>query len=216
MYKKILIAEDHTIMRDGLKALIATHEEYTVVGEACDGLEAVRVTGVLKPDLVLMDLTMPKMNGVDAIKNIKKACPQTKILVLTVHKAEEYVLASLRAGADGYLLKDSTHSELINAIGHVLNGNAYISPGVSGRIIQGYLNGRDSSGVASSLDMLTQREREILKLVAEGYKNREIADFLCISVKTVEKHRDNLMKKTDRHNASALTALAIESGLVNG
>jgi len=216
MYRKIVIAEDHTIMREGLKALISSHGEYMVVGEACDGLEALRIVGVLKPDLVLMDLSMPKLNGVDAIRSLKKACPQIKILVLTVHKAEEYVLASLRAGADGYLLKDSTHSELINAIEHVLHGNAYISPGISGQIIQGYLNGRDGSGVASSLDMLTQREREILKLVAEGYKNREIADLLCISVKTVEKHRDNLMKKTDRHNASALTALAIENGLVNG
>ena len=163
-----------------------------------------------------MDLSMPRLSGIDAIRSLKKVCPEIRILVLTVHKTEEYVLASLRAGADGYLLKESTHQELICAMDHVLCGNAYISPGISSRIIQGYLEGRNGAGVATTLDKLTHRERELLKLVAEGYKNREIAEYLCISVKTVEKHRDNLMKKLDLHSASALTVFAMENGLVNG
>jgi DNA-binding NarL/FixJ family response regulator len=168
----------------------------------------------LKPNLVLMDLSMPRMNGLDAIKEIKKRSAETRILVLTVHKNEEYIVATLRAGADGYALKDSTHAELGIAIKNVLSGNHYISPGISGRVIEGYLEGRKPLKATSPFETLTQRERGILKMIAEGYKNKEIADYLCISVKTVEKHRANLMQKLDLHNVSALTAFAMEKGLV--
>jgi two-component system response regulator NreC len=213
MKKRIVIAEDHTILRDGLKALISSNTDFEIVGEAQDGLEAIRVINELKPDLVLMDLSMPRMSGIDSIREVKKTCPETRILVLTVHKTEEYVLASLKAGADGYLLKESTHQELLNAIAHVLRGEPYLSPGISGKIILGYLKGKTDE-VKSVLDTLTNREKEILKLVAEGYKNKDIAELLFISVKTVEKHRDNLMKKLDLHSAQALTTFAMEHGLI--
>jgi len=211
---KIVIAEDHTILREGLRALLSSSPGLEIVGEAEDGLGAIQCTGSVKPDLVLMDLSMPRMNGMDAIREIKKLCPGTKILALTVHKAEEYVLASLQAGADAYVLKDATHSELMVAIKSVLAGKRYLSPGVSEKVIEGYLEGRRESKLRSPWDTLTRREREVLKLIGEGYKNKEIADYLCLSVKTVETHRANLMRKLDLHDVSALTTFAIEKGLV--
>ncbi|MEW5816939.1 MAG: response regulator transcription factor, partial [Spirochaetota bacterium] len=141
--------------------------------------------------------------------------PATKILVLTVHNTEEYILAAFHAGADGYLIKDSTHAELEMAINSVLSGKNFLSPEISATVIEGYLEGRQSSQHQSLADILTQREREILKLIAEGYRNKEIADCLCISVKTVEKHRANLMKKLGLHTIGALVAYAIEKGLVS-
>ncbi len=212
--KRIVIAEDHTILREGLRALLMANPTFDIVGEAEDGRDAIRCVEKSKPDIVLMDLSMPRMNGLGAIKEIKKLSPETKILVLTVHRTEEYIHTTLQAGADGYLLKDATLSELMVAVNNVLEGKPYLSPGVSEKVIEGYLDGRKGSGASSSWDTLTQREREILKLIAEGYKNKDIADYLCISVKTVEKHRANLMKKLDLHNVSALTAFAMEKGLI--
>lgn len=212
--KSIVIAEDHTILREGLKMLLSSNPQYEIVAEAEDGLQAIRHCESLHPDLVLMDLSMPRMNGMGAVQEIKKTCPQTKILVLTVHKTEEYILATLKAGADGYVLKDATHSELELAIECVFSGKSYLSPGISEKVIEGYLEGRKSVRPVSSWDTLTQREREILKMIAEGYKNKEIGNYLCISTKTVEKHRANLMKKLDLHSTSALTAFALEKGLI--
>jgi DNA-binding NarL/FixJ family response regulator len=193
---------------------IVIAEDYRILREAGDGRDAIRCAEQLKPDLVLMDLSMPKMDGLDAIGEVKNQSPATKVLVLTIHKADEYIFESFKAGADGYLLKDATHAELKLAVENVLAGKPYVSPGVSGRLVTAYLEGRKPVKSVSSLEILTQRERQVLKLIAEGYKNKEIADFLCISVKTVEKHRANLMKKLDLHNASALTAFASEKGLI--
>jgi len=212
--KRIVIAEDYTILREGLRALISSNPDLEVVGEAEDGKDAIQRVEKLSPDLILVDLSMPRTNGVDAIREIKRRCPETKVVALTVHKAEEYILAALEAGADGYVLKDATHAELMTAIKTVLDGKSYLSPGVSERVIQGYLDGKKRVKPSSSWETLTNRERQVLKLIAEGYKNREIGDYLCVSVKTVEKHRANLMQKLDLHNASALTALAIEKGLI--
>jgi RNA polymerase sigma factor (sigma-70 family) len=184
------------------------------VGEAKDGREAIGCVEKFKPDLILTDLSMPRMNGMEAIKEIKRQSPETKILVLTVHKTEEYILATLQAGADGYLLKDSTHAELLMAVKHVLGGKRYISPGISDKVLEGYLEGKKTLRTHTTWETLTQREREILKLIAEGYKNKEIAEDLCISPKTVEKHRANLMEKLDLHSIQALTAFAIGKGLV--
>ncbi len=213
--KRIVIAEDHTILREGLKAMLASNAELEVIGEAEDGREAVKVALQLKPDLMLMDLSMPKLNGIEAIKEIKRQMPDIKILVLTVYKTEEYVLASLQAGANGYILKEANHAEFLMAIKNVLMGKNYLSPEISGKVIEGYLKGKQDNTPHTVWDTLTSREREILKLVGEGYKNREIADDLCISLKTVEKHRENLMKKLNLHTASALTSYAIEKGLVS-
>ena len=174
--KKIVIAEDHTILREGLKALLSSSTELEVVGEAEDGREAVKLASELAPDLILMDLSMPRMNGIEAIKEIKKRHPEIKILVLTVYKTEEYVLASLQAGADGYILKEANHSEFLLAIKNVLMGKHYLSPEISGKVIEGYLKGKQEHTPVTVWETLTSREREILKLVGEGYKNREIAD----------------------------------------
>jgi DNA-binding NarL/FixJ family response regulator len=212
--KKILIAEDHTILREGLRMLLSSNPDFEVVAEARDGLEAIRAVDTHKPDLILMDLSMPRMNGVGAIQEIKKQCPSIKILVLTVHKTEEHILTALKTGADGYILKDATHSELMLAIENIFSGRSYLSPGISEKVIEGYLEGRKSVKSSTSWDTLTQREREILKMIAEGYRNKDIADYLCISAKTVEKHRANLMKKLDLHSASSLTAFAMEKGLI--
>lgn len=211
---RVVIAEDHTILREGLRALLSAEPDLEVVGEAEDGQEAIRLVEKLSPHLILMDLSMPRMNGLDAIRQIKRQSAGTKILVLTVHKTDEYILATLQAGADGYILKDSTHAELGMAIRTVLGGKFYLSPGISEKIIDGYLAGNKPSKTTTPWQTLTARERGILKLIAEGYKNKDIAEYLCISVKTVEKHRANLMQKLDLHSVSALTALAIEKGLV--
>jgi two-component system response regulator NreC len=212
---KIVLADDHTILREGLRALLTSDSNFEIVGEARDGREAVRCVEKLGPDLLLMDLSMPRMSGMDAIREIKRRFPDTKIIALTVHKTEEYLLTTLQAGADGYVLKDATHDELIMAIKNVMGGKSYLSPGVSEKVIEGYLEGKGNSRSVSSWETLSQREREVLKLIAEGYKNKEIAEDLCISLKTVEKHRANLMKKLDLHNAAALTVYAVERGLVS-
>jgi len=211
---RIFLVEDHTILREGLRALLTADPNFEIIGEAADGREAVRFVEKQVPDLILMDLSMPRMTGMDAIREIKKRYPATKIIALTVHKTEEYLRTTLQAGADGYVLKDATHEELMLAIQNVLKGKTYLSPGVSKKVIEGYLEGKESQIPGSTLGLLSPREREVLKLIAEGYKNKEIAADLCISLKTVEKHRANLMKKLDLHNAAALTAYAIEQGLV--
>ncbi len=211
---RIILVEDHTLLREGLRSLLREHDNLEVIGEAADGRTAIRLALSQKPDLVLMDLSMPRMNGFEAIREIKKTENDIKIIALTVHNTEEYILMTLQAGADGYVLKDATHDELIMAIQQVLSGKRFLSPSVSGKVIEGYLEGKKSSQHISQGDTLTYREREVLKLIAEGYKNKDVADFLCISLKTVEKHRANLMRKLDLHNTSALTLYAVERGLV--
>lgn len=211
---RLVIAEDHTILRDGLKALLASRPEFQVVGEASDGREAVRCAEELKPDLMLLDLSMPRSNGLEALKEIRRVSEETRVLVLTVHKTEDYVFTALQAGAHGYALKDSSAAELLLAVRSVLSGERYLSPAIATTVVAGYLNGKEAPSRQSPYDELTPREREVLKLVAEGYKTREIAEYLCISPKTVEKHRANLMECLDLHSVSALTTYAIEKGLV--
>jgi DNA-binding NarL/FixJ family response regulator len=211
---RIVIAEDHTILREGLRALLTSDPEFDIVGEAEDGLDAIKSVKSLTPDVVIMDLSMPKMNGVAAIKEIKRITPDTKIVVLTVHKNEEYILAAFQAGSDGYVLKYAGHEELVSAIRTVLKGQPYLSPAVSAVVLEAYLEGQKGLISQSPLRSLTARETEVLKLIAEGYKNRQIADLLGISVKTVERHRANLMKKLDLHSGATLTAFALEKGLV--
>jgi DNA-binding NarL/FixJ family response regulator len=212
--RKIVVAEDHKILREGLLSLLAGRDDIKVVGEAEDGLEAIRRVDQLQPDLVLLDLSMPRMDGLSAIREIKSRSPKTKILSLTIHESEDYILEAFKSGADGYCLKDASSSELLIAIKSVLSGKRYLSPGISEKVLEGYIEGRKTLKSSSSWNAITRREREILKMVGEGYKNKEIADFLYISTKTVEKHRSNIMRKLDIHTASGLTAFAIEKGLV--
>lgn len=210
---RVILVEDQTIMREGLRALLAEFKEFDIVGEAEDGLKAIKSIEKLQPDLVLTDLSMPRMNGTDMIATIKRQSPETKVIALTVHEDEEYVLQTLKAGADGYILKEAHYDELILAIRSVLNGKHYISPEISGKLLDGYLREKNSIPTHSRWETLTMRERQILKLIAEGYSSREIANFLCISGKTVDKHRSNLMTKLDIHNVAALVTLAVEKGL---
>jgi DNA-binding NarL/FixJ family response regulator len=213
---KIVLAEDHTILRAGLKSLLESTQRFMVVGEADNGRDAIRRVAELKPDLVIVDLSMPGLSGIDAIREIKDRYPEVKALVLTVHCEEEYVHASLQAGANGYVLKDATQTELISAAEQVLEGQTYLSPDITEKVINSYLQGnKNQQETGTRWDSVTLRERQILKLIAEGHTNKSMANYLCISVKTVEKHRANLMKKLDLHNVSALTTYALEKGIIN-
>ena len=209
--KRIVLAEDHAILREGLRMLLSTHSSFDVVGEASDGLEAVRLVKSLKPDLVIMDLSMPVLDGVGAIREIKKTNPSTKILVLTVHKTEDLILNAFESGADGYVLKDATHGELMLAISDVFSGRGCSTSAALRKVVEGCLEGGRST--RTSWETLTPREREIFKMIAKGNKNKDIADFLSISIKTVEKHRSNLMRKLDLHSASSITLFAMQQGL---
>ncbi len=211
---RLVIADDHTILREGLKALMLSRTDLEVVGEATDGREAVRCAETLQPDLMLLDLSMPRSNGLEALKEIKRVSPGTKVLVLTVHKTEDYVFTALQAGADGYVLKDSSAAELMLAVTSVLSGERYLAPAIASTVVSGFLGAKDPTAMRPSFDELTTREREVLKLIAEGYRTKDIAEYLCISPKTVEKHRANLMERLQLRSISALTVYAIEKGLV--
>ncbi len=210
---RIMIVEDHTLLREGLSTMIASDPQIEVVGGADNGLDAVRQAVALKPDLILMDINMPVMNGTEALIDIKKRDPSIKVMMLTAHKAEEYIRDCLQSGADGYVLKHSTRDELMSAIHIVLNGRTYLSQEVSEQIVSGY-KGTANPHAQSTWQSLSTREREVLKLVAEGNTNKVISSLICVSIKTVEKHRSNLMKKLNLHNSAALTAFAIEKGLL--
>ena len=213
--KRVLLVEDHKLLREGIKFMLAGEKQFDLVGEAGDGQDAIRQLKTCKPDLVLLDLTMPRVDGFSVLRAIKKDSPRTRVLVLTVHDSEQYVHEALRAGADGYCLKDSSRDEMLKAMRSVLNGKMYISPTIAKSVMSGSLSGQKTTKEKSSWEALTPREREVLKLIAESYQNKEIAQILGISVKTVEKHRGNLIEKLDLHSSSALTAFAYEHGLIN-
>lgn len=210
----ILLADDHSILRAGLRSILNTKSELDVIAEASNGIDAIKAALSIKPDLLLTDLSMPKKNGTEAISEIKKRLPDTKCLVLTMHTSEEHIRMALNAGADGYILKDDSHEELLTAIKTVLSGKTYLSPSICGNVVHGYLNSSDTVKTVTPLDALTPREREVIKLIAEGNRSKDIAEDLSISIKTVEKHRSNLMKKLNMHSISNLTNYAIKNGLV--
>lgn len=211
---RIVIAEDHAILREGLRTMLSMESDFEVVGEVGNGMDAIRSVAKLKPDIVLMDMSMPHTNGTEATRTIKRRYPETKVMILTVHKAEEYIRAAFQSGADGYMLKDDNQSELMIALRNILSGKSYLSPCICDKVVNGYLGGLTEPANVRSWETLTQRQREVLKLVAEGYRNKEIADYLAISHKTVEKHRSDFMKKLDLHSVAAVTAYAIENGII--
>jgi DNA-binding NarL/FixJ family response regulator len=212
--KTVLIVEDHQLLRDGLKAMLSASNDYEVIGEAQDGQDAIRQIKSSKPDLVLLDITMPKVDGFSVLRAIKKERPGTRVLMLTVHESDQYVHEAFRAGADGYCLKDSSREEMFLAMRSALAGKMYISPSVAKSVMGAFLSGRETLPEKSAWESLTPREKEVLKLIAESYQNKEIAQILGISVKTVEKHRGNLIEKLDLHSSTALTAFAYEHGLI--
>ncbi|MDH4125015.1 MAG: response regulator transcription factor [Gammaproteobacteria bacterium] len=213
-FHKILIVDDHTLMRNGLEAMLASEADFEVVGVAADGKSAIRVASELQPDVVLMDLTMPLTSGIDAIVQIKRKHPQMKIVALTYHKDAKFIHATLQAGADAYVLKDDSRTELLAALRNVLGGKSYLSPSIAGTVVAGYVSGSTKPTDSSSWDILTSRERQVLKLIAEGKRTKEIAIYLSLSPKTVEKHRTSMMKKLDLHNVSEVTVYAIQNSFI--
>jgi DNA-binding NarL/FixJ family response regulator len=211
---RVLLAEDHTIVRKGLRALLDDEIEIEVVGEAEDGRDAVRQVEELHPDVVLMDITMPLLNGVEATRQIKAQVPEVQVLGLTRHENEEYVYQLLRAGAAGYVVKQAAPAELVEAIRAVMQGETYLSPSINPSVVEAYIRQAKEMVVKGPDERLTPREREVLQLVAEGRTNREIAQVLSISVKTVEHHRANLMSKLELYSAAELTQYAIRTGVI--
>lgn len=211
---RILLADDHTIVRQGIRALLDAQEGIEVVGEAEDGRQAVEKVKELVPDIVVIDITMPNLNGIEATRQIKKINDKIKVLVLTVHDNEEYVHQILQAGASGYLLKESAVSDLISAISAVKKGDIFLSPSISKVVVKDYIRHVEAeSGGFDSLNILTNREREILQLIAEGRTNKEIAALLKLSVKTVDVHRSHIMEKLHIHDITGLVKYAIRKGL---
>lgn len=208
----VLLADDHELVRAGFRALLQTIAGVRVVAEADDGRKALDLVRTHRPDVVLMDIAMPGLNGLEATSRIAKEFPETRVLILSMHKSEEYVLRALKCGAAGYLLKDASPSELEMAIRSVARGDTYLSPPVSKQVIDDY---RQRTGHGQGpLDLLTARQREILQLVAEGRSTKEIADVLHVSVKTVETHRAQLMERLDIHDVAGLVRYAIRMGLI--
>src|SRR5258708_11106364 len=210
----ILLADDHTILRAGLKMMLNAHHDVEVVGEAHDGSQAISEVERIQPDIVLMDITMPDMNGSEATRQIKKLYPEVKILVLTMHENDEYVFQALRAGASGYMLKEAADTELISALHVVQSGQFYLSPAAQSVMVGDYLQRVRTGEEKDSYTSLTEREREILKLVSEGYTNNQIAELLVISPKTVDTHRTHVMNKLNLHSRAELLKHAMRRGLL--
>ncbi|MFN2198044.1 MAG: response regulator [Anaerolineales bacterium] len=210
---RVLVADDHAIMRDGIRALIQPEEDLLVIGEAEDGRAAVELVDRLHPDVVLMDIAMPLLNGLEATRQIKRDHPEIQVLVLTMYDHDEYVRQVLATGASGYVLKRAAASELVSAIRAVARGDAVLSPAVTRIVINEYLRG-DKSQAASEPEKLTPREREVLQLIAEGHTSREIARVLNLSIKTVQAHRTSLMQKLDLHDRGELIKYAIQKKII--
>ncbi len=214
MSVRIILAEDHRITREGLVNLLRERADMEVVGEAENGRDAVRLARELSPDLVIMDVTMPDLNGIDATRIITSGGNSTKVIALSMYSDKQFVQGMIQAGASGYLLKDCAFEELVNAIRAVTGGNTYLSPGIAGIVVQDYLN-KLTHDRSSADTALTTREREVLQLIAEGKSTKEIATRLSVSVKTVETHRRQIMEKLGIYSIAELTKYAIREGLTS-
>jgi two-component system response regulator NreC len=210
---KVVVADDHTIMRDGIRAVIDDEPDIEVIGEAEDGHQAVLLAHKLRPDVILMDIAMPRLNGLDATLQIKRDHPEISVLVLTMYDHEEYVRQALKIGASGYVLKRAAASELVAAIRAVSRGEAVLSPAVTRLVLEDYLRG-EKREMDNEPDKLTPREREILQLIAEGHTGKEIAEMLNLAVKTVQSHRASLMQKLDLHDKGDLIKYAIQKKII--
>ena len=212
---RILLADDHNVMRHGLRLLLENHHGFEVVGEASDGRQAVELAETLKPDVAVLDIAMPNLSGIEAAKRISAALPNTPIVILSMHSDESYVLRALKAGAKGYLLKDSAEGDLIQAIRSVHAGKAFFSPEISRMLVDDYIREIRMRGVDDSYELLTAREREILQLLAEGKSNKDIANLLNLSLYTVETHRRNLQDKLNLHSVAELILYAVRKGVIS-
>ncbi len=212
---RIVLADDHTILRNGLRLLLERHSDFAVVGEASNGREAVDLVLQHPPDVVIMDIAMPILNGIEAAKRISTSQPKTAVIILSVHSDESYILRALRAGARGYLLKDSAEADLIQAVRSVAAGKAFFSPAVSKVLADDYLRQVAQQGVEDPYELLTPRERELLQLIAELKPTKEIADLLNLSPHTVDTHRGNLMQKLNVHSIPELILYAVRKGIIS-
>lgn len=212
---RVLLADDHVIVRAGLRALLQSQPDMEVVGEAASGREAVNKTRELHPDIVVMDITMPDMNGFEATRAILANSPQVRVLALTMHEGEEYFFAMLNAGASGYVPKKAAPTNLVSAIHIVFEGGVFLYPSMAKTLVGDYMRRVESGAEKASYDGLTEREREVVTLVGEGLTNQEIADRLVLSVKTVERHRSNIMAKLNLHSRTDLVKYAIKKGLID-
>jgi len=211
----ILLADDHTIVRQGLAKLLEGESRFRVVGEACDGREAISKVEQLKPDVVIMDIAMPLLNGIEATRQIKKVHPKTRVVILSMHSHNRFISELFSLGASGYLLKDSSGTDIISAIDAAMRGDTYLSPSISRRVIEDYVSLKRSKSSREELySMLTNREREVFQMIAEGRSTKEIADVLCVSISTVKTHRSNITEKLQMDNISQLIHFAIELGIV--
>ena len=211
---RILLADDHTVMRRGLRLLLESQPGFHVVAEAADGRQAVEQAEALQPDVAVIDITMPNLSGIEAAQRIASACPRTAVVILSMHSDEGYVLRALKAGAKGYLLKDSAEGDLIEAIKAVNQGRTFFSSEITKMLVADYVQEIRARGAEDSYDLLTSREREILQLVAERKSNKEIAASLHLSPYTVETHRRNLQEKLNLHSSAELILYAVRKGLI--
>lgn len=207
---RILLADDHAVVRQGFRMILGAQADMEIVGEAGNGREAVTMSEQLKPDVVVMDVAMPELNGIEATRRVTEANPHTRVLALSMHKDSVYVREILRAGARGYLLKDSVDVDLLAAVRAVAKGEGYLSPGVSDTVLSDY-----RKHVTDPLDLLSSREREVLQLIAEGKTNKDIAALLNLSVYTVDAHRGRIMEKLNLHSTSELVRFAVRKGLID-
>lgn len=211
---KIFIADDHPLMRDGIKNILIKNSMYAVVGEAENGEEALKAVKRLKPDIVFMDIGMPKMNGLETTKRITEEFPKTKVIMLSMHSEQHYVMDALKAGARGYVLKGSNSSEVLESVEKILDGKRYISPAIEDQLFNNLVKVAQKEELTDPFDTLSSREKEILKLLALGVKNEDVAEKLFISANTVKSHRTNIMKKLDTHDMGGLVRIALKKGLI--
>jgi len=212
MATTVLLADDHKIVRDGLRALLEQEDDMDVVGEAENGRDAVRLARDLKPNVIVMDISMPDLNGMEATRQVCRRCPQTRVMALSVHADRRFVTEMLKAGAAGYLLKDCAFEELVRGIRTVVDGNTYLSPRVADAVVEGHIRAPASDAEPTG-SVLTAREREVLQLLTEGHGTKQIARRLHVSTKTIDTHRQHIMDKLDIHNVAELTKYAVREGL---
>jgi DNA-binding NarL/FixJ family response regulator len=212
---RILLADDHTVVRKGLRLLLESQPDFQVIADAADGRETVALAERLTPDVVVMDVAMPGLNGIEAARQISAKLPHTAIVFLSMHSDEGYVLKALKSGARAYLLKDSAENDLINAVKAVREGKAFFSPAISKMLIEDYMRQMQLRAVEDSYDLLTTREREILQLFAEGKNNKDVANMLNLSLYTVETHRSNILKKLNLHSTAELILYAVRKGVIS-
>jgi DNA-binding NarL/FixJ family response regulator len=211
---RILLGDDHTLVRQGVRKILEEQPNWSVIGEAQDGREVVRKTLEEEPDVVIMDVAMPLLNGIEATRQILRKLPSVRVLILSMHADEAYIIQALQAGARGYLLKDSADTDLVRAVNAVADGKSFFSPNVAAIMLDDYVRHLAEKGIADRYEALSEREREVFQLVAEGHSNKEVAELLCVSPATVETHRAHILQKLDLHGTAELVLYAVRRGVI--